>query len=74
MSSENNAEKRIYTLELNIIELQEKIAKLELIILNNQHSYVDYNIKNEVNLDNISCDRSIHFSEPKLERQNAFIR
>jgi hypothetical protein len=69
MSSEY--ENRIFTLELNIIELQEKIAKLEHIISNN---YVDYNVKTEVNLDNISCTRSIHFSEPKLERQNAFIR
>jgi len=72
MSSEY--ENRIFTLELNIIELQEKIAKLEHIISNNLNNYVDYNVKTEVNLDNISCTRSIHFSEPKLERQNAFIR
>ena len=48
---------------------------LEAIILNNNYyAYNDtYNIKNEVNLDNNLCTRSIDFSEPKLMRQHAFI-
>ena len=79
MSIENNVENKITNLEKQIIELQEKITKLEAIILNNNYNnnnyndYNDYNIKNEVNLDNIACSRSIDFSEPKLMRQHAFM-
>jgi hypothetical protein len=69
--SENNLENKITMLEKQIIELQEKFTKLEAIILNN--NYNDYNIKNEVNLDNVACTRSIDFSEPKLMRQHAFM-
>jgi hypothetical protein len=71
MISENNLENKITMLEKQIIELQEKFTKLEAIILNN--NYNDYNIKNEVNLDNVACTRSIDFSEPKLMRQHAFM-
>ena len=75
MSIENNVENKINIMEKQIIELQEKITKLEAIILNNNNynDYNDYNIKNEVNLDNIVCSRSINFSEPKLMRQRAFL-
>ena len=79
MSIENNVENKITNLEKQIIELQEKITKLEAIILNNNYNnnnyndYNDYNIKNEVNLDNIASSRSIDFSEPKLMRQHAFM-
>ena len=76
-------ENKITNLEKQIIELQEKITKLEAIILNNNYynkdynkdynDYNDYNIKNEVNLDNIASSRSIDFSEPKLMRQRAFM-
>lgn len=74
-----SVENKITNLEKQIIELQEKITKLEAIILNNNYNnnnyndYNDYNIKNEVNLDNIACSRSIDFSEPKLMRQHAFM-
>ena len=79
MSNENNVTEKITNLEKQIIELQEKITKLEAIILNNNYNnnyyaYNDtYNIKNEVNLDNNLCTRSIDFSEPKLMRQHAFM-
>jgi len=74
MSNENNVENKITNLEKQIIELQEKFTKLEAIILNNNNNYNnDYNIKNEVNLDNVVCTRSIDFSEPKLMRQHAFM-
>jgi len=73
MSSEN----KITNMEKQIIELQEKITKLEAIIYNNNNNanYYndDYNIKNEVNLDNNVSTRSIDFSEPKLMRQHAFM-
>jgi hypothetical protein len=75
--SENNLENKITMLEKQIIELQEKFTKLEAIILNNNYNYNnnnnDYNTKNEVNLDNVACTRSIDFSEPKLMRQHAFM-
>ena len=75
--SENNLENKITMLEKQIIELQEKFTKLEAIILNNNNynynNNNDYNIKNEVNLDNVACTRSIDFSEPKLMRQHAFM-
>jgi subtilase family serine protease len=73
MSSEN----KITNMEKQIIELQEKITKLEAIIYNNNNNanYYndDYNIKKEVNLDNNVSTRSIDFSEPKLMRQHAFM-
>jgi subtilase family serine protease len=73
MSSEN----KITNMEKQIIELQEKFTKLEAIIYNNNNNanyYNDeYNIKNEVNLDNNVSTRSIDFSEPKLMRQHAFM-
>jgi len=73
MSSEN----KITNMEKQIIELQEKFTKLEAIILNNNNynynNNNDYNIKKEVNLDNVACTRSIDFSEPKLMRQHAFM-
>jgi tRNA1(Val) A37 N6-methylase TrmN6 len=72
---ENNVENKINIMEKQIIELQDKITKLEAIILNpNYNDYNDYNIKNEINVDNIVCNRSIDFSEPKLTRQHAFMR
>ena len=75
MSNENNVTEKITNLEKLITELQEKFTKLEAIILNNNYNaYNDtYNIKNEVNLDNVVCTRSIDFSEPKLMRQHAFM-
>jgi TolA-binding protein len=81
MFVENNMENKITGLEKQITELQEKITKLEAFIYNrnyyehnNYHNnYHDYNIKNEVNLDNNVCARSIDFSEPKLVRQHAFM-
>jgi len=79
MSIENNVENKITSMEKQITELQEKFTKLEAIILNNNNNYYynnnynDYNIKNEVNLDNVACTRSIDFSEPKLMRQHAFM-
>ena len=72
-------ENKITNLEKQIIELQEKLTKLEAIILNNNYNnnnyndYINYNVKNEVNLDNVVCTRSIDFSEPKLTRQHAFM-
>ena len=75
MSIENNVENKINVMEKQIIELQEKYTKLETLILNNNSKYynTDYNIKNEVNLDNISSFRSSYFTEPKLTRQHAFM-
>jgi len=80
MSNENNVTEKITNLEKLITELQEKFTKLEVLILNNNnynnnnYAYNDtYNIKNEVILDNVPCNRSIDFSEPKLVRQHAFI-
>jgi cell division protein FtsB len=83
MFVENNMENKITGLEKQITELQEKITKLEAVIYNynsnynrnyyKHDAYYDYNIKNEVNLDNNVCSRSIDFSEPKLVRQHAFM-
>jgi hypothetical protein len=79
MLVENNMENKIANLEKQIIELREKITKLEAVIYNynsnyyKHDAYYDYNIKNEVNLDNNVCARSIDFSEPKLVRQHAFM-
>ena len=78
MYSENNIENKIIILEKQIIELQEKIAKLETIILTNNYNYSNYyndnyNINNDVIMDPI-INRSISFTEPPLTRQNAFNR
>lgn len=78
MYSENNIENKIIILEKQIIELQEKITKLETIILTNNYNYStyyndNYNINNDVIMDPI-INRSISFSEPPLTRQNAFNR
>lgn len=85
MFNENNVTEKISIMEKQITELQEKINKLEALILNNNNinninninDYNDYNdainIKNEVNLDNNVFTRSIDFSEPKLVRQHAFM-
>lgn len=82
MFNENNVTEKITNLEKQITELQDKISKLEALILNNNNinninDINDYNdainIKNEVNLDNNVCTRSIDFSEPKLVRQHAFM-
>ena len=72
MISENNVENKITNMEKQITELQEKITKLETLLKNNNY-YDVYNIKNEVNLDNNACTRSIDFLEPKLVRQHAFM-
>lgn len=68
-------ENKITNLEEQLIELKEKITKLETIIITNNSNYYndDYNIKNEVNLDNNVFTRSIYFTEPKLTRQHAFM-
>jgi TolA-binding protein len=68
-------ENKVTIMEQQIIELQEKITKLEAIINNNNNNdfNYEYNIKNEVNLDNSVSTRSIDFSEPKLMRQHAFM-
>ena len=81
MYSENNIENKIIILEKQIIELQEKITKLETIILTNNYNYSNfsnyyndnYNINNDVIMDPI-INRSISLSEPPLTRQNAFTR
>jgi len=78
MISENSLENKITNMEKQITELQEKITKLETLLKNNNnyyddYYYDDYNIKNEVNLDNNTYTRSIDFSEPKLVRQHAFM-
>lgn len=68
-------ENKITNLEEQLIELKEKITKLETIIVTNNTNYYNdnYNIKNEVNLDNNDFTRTIDFSEPKLMRQHAFM-
>ena len=68
-------ENKITNLEEQSIELKEKITKLETIIVTNNTNYYNdnYNIRNEVNLDNNDFTRTIDFSEPKLMRQHAFM-
>jgi hypothetical protein len=73
MISENSLENKITNMEKQITELQEQITKLETLLKNNNTYYDDYNIKNEVNLDNNTYTRSIDFLEPKLVRQHAFM-
>jgi len=68
-------ENKIANLEEQLIELKEKFTKLETIIVTNNTNYYNdnYNIRNEVNLDNNDFTRTIDFSEPKLMRQHAFM-
>lgn len=85
LKQDNN---QIYKLETKISILEEKIIKLEKIILTNnfnKNDYIEntninidfddsYNINDEVNLDNIPINRCINNLpvEPKLVRQYAF--
>ena len=85
LKQDNN---EIDKLKNKISILEEKIIKLEKIILTNnlnKNDYIEnnninndfddgYNFNDEVNLDNIPFNRSIDFSliEPKLVRQYAF--
>ena len=85
LKQDNN---QIYKLETKISILEEKIIKLERIILTNnlnKNDYIEnnntnnnlddsYNVNDEVNLDTIPINRSIDslLIEPKLVRQYAF--
>lgn len=85
LKQDNN---QIYKLETKISILEEKIIKLERIILtnnlnkndytenNNTNNNLDdsYNVNDEVNLDTIPINRCINNlpMEPKLVRQYAF--
>ena len=76
MLSESKFEEKFELLTKQIIELKDKITKLETILLfkYNYNDYNDYNISNDVIMDN-AIDRSIAFFEPPpLARQNAFNR
>ena len=85
LKQDNN---QIYKLETKISILEEKIIKLERIILTNnlnKNDYIEnnntnnnlhdsYNVNDEVNLDTIPINRCIDslLIEPKLVRQYAF--
>ena len=85
LKQDNN---QIYKLETKISILEEKIIKLERIILTNnlnKNDYIEnnntnnnlddnYNVNDEVNLDTILINRCINslLIEPKLVRQYAF--
>jgi|UniRef100_A0A6C0KRG6 hypothetical protein len=74
MLSESKFEEKIDMLTKQISELKDKITKLEnmLLVKYNYNDYNDYNICNDVIMDN-AIDRSITFSEPPpLVRQKAF--
>jgi hypothetical protein len=74
MLSESKFEEKIDMLTKQISELKDKITKLENILLvkYNYNDYNDYNINNDVIMDN-AIDRSIAFYEPPpLARQKAF--
>jgi hypothetical protein len=74
MLSESKFEEKIDMLTKQISELKDKITKLEnmLLVKYNYNDYNDYNICNDVIMDN-AIDRSITFSEPPpLARQKAF--
>jgi len=76
MLSESKFEEKFELLTKQIVELKDKITKLETILLfkYNYNDYNDYNISNDVIMDN-AIDRSIAFFEPPpLARQNAFNR
>ena len=73
MLSESKFEEKFELLAKQIAELKDKITKLEnmLLVKTNFNDY-DYNISNDVIMDN-AIDRSIDFSEPPpLARQKAF--
>lgn len=73
MLSESKFEEKFELLTKQIAELKDKITKLEnmLLVKTNFNDY-DYNISNDVIMDN-AIDRSIDFSEPPpLARQKAF--
>lgn len=74
MLSERKFEEMFELLTKQIVELKEKITKLEniLLIKYNYNDYNDYNICNDVIMDN-ATDRSTTFYEPPpLARQKAF--
>lgn len=74
MLSESKFEEKFELLTKQIAELKDKITKLENMLLakTNFNDYYDYNISNDVIMDN-AIDRSIDFSEPPpLARQKAF--
>ena len=74
MLSESKFEEKIDMLTKQISELKDKITKLENILLvkYNYNDYNDYNINNDVIMDN-AIDRSIAFYDPPpLARQKAF--
>ena len=76
MLTESKFEEKFDILTKQISELKDKITKLEnmLLVKTNFNDYCDYNISNDVIMDNV-IDRSIVFSEPPpLARQKAFSR
>ena len=76
MLSERKFDEKFELLTNQISELKDKITKLEnmLLVKTNFNDYCDYNICNDVIMDN-TIDRSIEFSEPPpLVRQKAFNR
>jgi hypothetical protein len=76
MLSESIFEEKFDILTKQIVELKDKISRLETILLfkYNYNDCNDYNISNDVIMDNV-VDRSIAFFEPPpLVRQKAFNR
>ena len=76
MLSERKFEEKFELLINQISELKDKITKLEnmLLVKTNFNDYCDYNICNDVIMDN-TIDRSIAFYDPPpLARQKAFNR
>jgi len=76
MLSESIFEEKFDILTKQIVELKDKISRLETILLfkYNYNDCNDYNISNDVIMDNV-VDRSIAFFEPPpLARQKAFNR
>jgi len=74
MLSESKFEEKIDILTKQISELKDKITKLEnmLLVKYNYDDYNNYNICNDVIMDN-AIDRSITFYDPPpLARQKAF--
>ena len=74
MLSESKFEEKFDMLTKQIVELKDKITKLEnmLLVKYNYNDYNDYNINNDVIMDN-AIDRSITFYDPPpLARQKAF--
>ena len=74
MLSERKFEEKFELLTKQIVELKDKITKLEnmLLVKYNYNDYNDYNINNDVIMDN-AIDRSITFYDPPpLARQKAF--